>query len=421
MPTVEKVTAQGGSVTSPAGRRLLGRVGGVVTVVVGVAWSVVAAGLAVVGWVFAGWIGLAFALVLLALALAVVVLGVRQVRAPRRLGERVAGAAAASVTAIVVGVMVVSALGTEHSTFVTFDTSDATPAWSPSGQTIAFASNRRGGGLYLIARDGTHLRRLTAIGGWNPSWSPDGTRLAFVADDGLYVITAPGGRAQRLLKTTRDLSVDAPAWSPDGEMIAFERELPDLSTAIYTIPADGGKARRLAPPALAENDPGWSSAAVSELHPSWSPDGRRIAYISTVNLTGEVDGPTESVMAMNRDGTGRTRLSDGRTGSYEPAWSPDGSKIAYQCEGSLCVLDLADPGHQHRLTGDAGNPSWSPDSELIVYEHYLYGGTGYFSKPSNLSIIDATGTNEQRLTFGPTHSRPSSATARIQARRGGAT
>jgi Tol biopolymer transport system component len=81
-------------------------------------------------------------------------------------------------------------------------------------------------------------------------------------------------------------------------------------------------------------------------------------------------------MVMNRDGTGRKLLSDGHTGSYEPTWSPDGTTIAFQCEGSLCLLDLASPGHQHRLTGDGGNPSWSPDSNHIVYEHYLYGGTG---------------------------------------------
>jgi dipeptidyl aminopeptidase/acylaminoacyl peptidase len=90
-----------------------------------------------------------------------------------------------------------------------------------------------------IARDGTHLRRLTAIGGWNPSWSPDGTRLAFVADDGLYVIPARKGAAKRLFKSTRQLGVDAPAWSPDGKTIAFEKELPDLSSAIYIIPSVG--------------------------------------------------------------------------------------------------------------------------------------------------------------------------------------
>lgn len=384
-----------------SGSRVLARVGGVVTVVVGVLWTVVAAGLAVVGWVFGGLVGLALAFGLLAFAVAVVVLGVRQVRAPRRRREWIASAAAVSVTAILVGIMVVSALGTEDSTFVKFDTSDGSPAWSPSGQTIAFASSRRGGGLFLISQGGTHLRRLTSIGGWNPSWSPDATKLAFVADDGLYVISVRGGEARQLLKSTRNLPVDAPAWSPDGKTIAFERELSDLTTAIYTIPASGGTARRLAPPALGKNDPRWSSAAVSELHPSWSPDGQQIAYISTVNLTGEVDGPVESVMVMNRDGTDRTRLSDGHTGSYEPAWSPDGRKIAFQCEGSLCVLDLADPGHQQRLTGDGGNPSWAPDSNRIVYEHYLYGGTGWLSRPSNLSIFDVRGDNEHRLTFGP--------------------
>ena len=389
--------------TPTPGSRLLGRVGGVVTAVVGVLWTVVAAGLALVGWVFGGWIGLTLPFALLAPAVAVVVLGIRQVRAPRRRRERVASVAAVSLTAIVVGIMVVSALGTEDSTFVDFDTSDATPAWSPGGQTIAFASNRRGGGLFLISQTGTHLRRLTGIGGWNPSWSPDGTKLAFVADDGLYVMSARGDKARRLLESTRKLPVDAPAWSPDGGTIAFERELSDLTTAIYTIPARGGPARRLAPPAFGENDRRWSIAAVSEQHPTWSPDGRRIAYISTVDRTGEVDGPTESVMVMNRDGTGRTRLSDGHTGSYEPAWSPDGRRIAFQCEGSLCVLDLADPGHQHRLTGDARNPSWSPDSTHIVYEHFLYGGTGYFSHPSNLSIIDLAGDDEHRLTFGTAH------------------
>lgn len=386
---------------SGASTRVLGRVAGLVTVVVGVAWTLLAAGLVLVGSVFLGWVGVAFALVMLALALAVVVLGVRLMRAPRRRGERIASALAVSVTAIVVGIMVVSALGTEDSTFVKFDIADATPAWSPSGQTIAFASNRRGGGLFLISRDGTRLRRLTTIDGWNPSWSPDGKRLAFVADDGLYAMFARGGTATRLLKATRGLPVDAPAWSPDGKTIAFEKELPDLSTAIYVISSNGGKARRLAPPALAKSDPHWSIAAISEQHPTWSPNGHQIAYITTVNLTGEVDAPTESVMVMNRDGTGRTRLSDGRAGSYEPAFSPDGRKIAFQCEGSLCVIDLAHPGRQHRLTSDAGSPSWSPDSNRIVYEHYLYGGTGYFSHPSNLSIIDASGDNEQRLTFGP--------------------
>jgi TolB protein len=354
-------------------------------------WTVVAAGLAVVGWAFGGWLGLAFGLGLLALAVAVVVLGVRQVRAPRRGRERIASVGVVSVTAIVVGVMVVSAIGTEDSTFVKFDTSDGTPAWSPSGQGIAFASNRRGGGLFVISEDGTHLRRVTAIDGWNPTWSPDGTKLAFVADDGLYVMSASGGAAKRLFRSTRDLTVDAPAWSPDGMTIAFEKELSDLSTAIFTIPASGGTARRLAPPAFAKNDPRWSIAAVSEFHPSWSPDGRKIAYESD-----------ESVMAMNRDGTGRIRLSDGRSGGYEPAWSPDGRKIAFQCEGSLCVLELATPGRQHRLTGDGGNPSWSPGSDSIVYEHYLYGGTGWLSHPSNLSVIAATGGNEHRLTFGPT-------------------
>ena len=99
------------------------------------------------------------------------------------------------------------------------------------------------------------------------------------------------------------------------------------------------------------------------------------------------------------DGGRRRELVAG--GAYEPAWSADGKLIAYQCEGEVCVTNADGSGHARRLAPDGGDPSWAPDSRRLVFEHYLYGGTGHFSKPQSLSIMDVQTEDVHKLTFGP--------------------
>jgi len=77
--------------------------------------------------------------------------------------------------------------------------SDGTPAWSPDGQAIAFASDRSGESeIWLVNRNGTHLRRLTRRGGNDPAWSPDGRQIAFDSrrngNYAIYVMRADGTR-----------------------------------------------------------------------------------------------------------------------------------------------------------------------------------------------------------------------------------
>jgi TolB protein len=100
--------------------------------------------------------------------------------------------------------------------------------------------------------------------------------------------------------------------------------------------------------------PDWDS------EPAWSPDGKRIAYTSAGSNT------PRAIYVMNADGTARRRLTFGRTGDGSPAWSPDGREILFTCEANrisdICVVGVDGKGRL-RLTEDEAenrNPAWQP-------------------------------------------------------------
>jgi Tol biopolymer transport system component len=225
------------------------------------------------------------------------------------------------------------------------------PAWSPDGQQIAFSTARDTSSipnLYVMNADGSAQRRVTqdAIHVWGSSWSPDGRRLAFASgvqgnpgNFDIYVVNADGSGQQQL---TRDPGPDYdPAWSPDGRTIAFrsyrdERPLGGRRwhKLMYVINADGSEQRKLT--RLSNRDGSFS----------WSPDGRRIAFVS------DRDGNDE-VYIINVDGSGLRNLTRSPARDGHPAWSPDGRMIGFVSNrgGNRDIYVMnADGSRQRNLT-----------------------------------------------------------------------
>jgi TolB protein len=126
------------------------------------------------------------------------------------------------------------------------------------------------------------------------------------------------------------------------------------------------------------------------MSPVWSPDGRRLAFVTYEN------GGPQHVYLTNADGSGKTRLTD-RSPSAFPAWSPDSQRIAFTSalEGSLQISVVnADGTGQRQLTtvpGEHVSPAWSPDSQRIAF--VAARGT---SGPE-VYIVNADGSGEVRL------------------------
>ncbi|MEP7149179.1 MAG: tetratricopeptide repeat protein [Acidobacteriota bacterium] len=230
--------------------------------------------------------------------------------------------------------------------------------WSPDETKVLFFKEGDKTSIYLANADGSNEFALPFSAG-SFDWSHDGKRIVYQtrinADDSdIFVYTLETGKSEDVSKNP---SFDAdPSFSPDGKQIAFA-SLRDGNAEIYLMNSDGTDVRRLT------NHPAWES------HPLFSPDGTQIAF----NADREND--SGNTFLMNLDGSGVRRLTNWKSGDYvvPGGWSADGTQIVFSSEregGDDVFVTSAEVFHPHKLAGEDRNvkfPSYSPDGRLVLY------------------------------------------------------
>jgi Tol biopolymer transport system component len=237
-------------------------------------------------------------------------------------------------------------------------------AWSPDSSKIAYDSTRALNGIdasglstnvWLMNADGSSSATLTAFrlaANVSPAWSSDGTKLLFessrsltgvdldIAVTNIWVMNADGTSPQPFTRLNAVSSSNA-AWSPDGTRIVYvsPRALDGSNSAgnaanLWIMNADGSSHRPLT---FLQN-----SFNMTVETPVWSPDGTRIAYVSSRALDGSDNGGAVlNIWVMNADGTGQRHLTSLIAAtSYQPAWSSDGRTMLFCSNRALDGTDL---------------------------------------------------------------------------------
>jgi TolB protein len=257
----------------------------------------------------------------------------------------------------------------------------ALAAPAAASQRIAFSTGAPSQ-IFTIGAQGGRPQQITHdVGGAaHPDWSPDGRSVAYDVGGARIAIAPAGGGAERLV--TIGMSAIDPSWSPDASRLAFtgvqydENGNPE-DTSLYVTQADGSNYVRIG----------------DGSEPDWSPRADWIVYRSNPARTGGCAG----IWRMHSDGSGNGPVAPGTPngstctgGGSDPSFSPDGRRVAFVSgDGRAIYTTSLHGGTKHRVVRDAAaktSPVFSPDGRTIVY-----------STSSGLWRVSANGGHPKRI------------------------
>jgi len=263
--------------------------------------------------------------------------------------------------------------------------------------------------ISVVDQDGSNVRQLTSNGAQNifPAWSPDDTHIVFSSGGygkpfQIAVMDAADGSNLHILTSvsTPDNAGPAytsPTWSPDGRYIAFiASDSGKKTTQIDIMNADGSETHALTPTFdINKITAGGLQGPIL----SWSPDGKQIAFTAVSSFSAQGIPLTMQIYLINADGSNLHVLNS--NGAF-PAWSPDGKHIAFNDSnifypgtsvGAIYVVNT-DSGSVHKLASNGVFPAWSPDGQQIAFVSSADSNW----KTGQIFVMDMDGGNVRQLT-----------------------